>query len=203
VAPKPDPVTDFSTKAVPVTVPGDFRRPRWARTTAALSDDELFAVNRLAISRGVTGPQMMAILLELTGARRTAYHPDGFYGISNLQQARLQAGLQAGNIVGNLPIHSVADFMNASAHAQLTVTIGYLNLSFFQHGTVPLFLFLATGQLPVTTGPTVPATARLQPWSKDGTSVNLADLAAHLDGRATGLAAEFNARLPVNYSELT
>ena len=190
-----------------VTVPGDFRRPGWARTTAALSDDELFRVNLVASHHGVTGPELMAILLELTGARRTAYHPDGFYGIGNIQERVLEQRLKLG-FPGLPAIRTVQDFMNASAQTQLTMTDAFLDLGLGgQRGVVPVFLFMATGGLPANAGPATvipaPLPARLLPWSSDGTTLKGSDIAARISKLAGLLAPEFTARLPVAYHQLT
>src|ERR1700721_1984091 len=70
---------------------------------------------------------MMTILLELTGARRVAYHPDGFYGISNLSAAMLNHWLSVDQFAPALNgqvggIGSVEEFLAASVHRQLVVT---------------------------------------------------------------------------------
>jgi hypothetical protein len=188
------------------TIPGDFRRPKWARHTAALTDDELWAVNYVAGSHGLSGPQLMAILLELTGARRVAYHPEGFYGVSNLSAAMLRHWLSvdqfgaafSGQVSG---IGSVQDFLSASVYRQLIVTDGCLRANLGgQSGVIPVFLLLATGAVSANAGPATtfpaPLPPRLQPLSGDGTTLMGADIAARIAARAALLEDEFARRLP-------
>jgi hypothetical protein len=184
-------------------IPGDFRRPSWARTTQALADDELWAVNQLALSHGVTGPEMMAILLELTGARRVAYHPDGFYGISNLSAAMLNHWLSVDQFAPALNgqlggIGSVEEFLAASVHRQLVVTDACLRANLGgQSGVIPVFLLLATGAVAAQAGPTTPLPPRLQPPSSNGSLLTGADIAARIAARAALINDEFVTRLPV------
>jgi hypothetical protein len=187
---------------VALTVAGDFRRPKWARQTAALTNDELWAVNYVAGSHGLSGPEMMAILLELTGARRVAYHPDGFYGISNLSSALLTDWLTvdqstapfSGQVSG---IGSIQDFLSASIYRQLVVTDACLKANLGgQSGVIPVFLLLATGTVPSNAGPATPLPPRLQPPSGNGTTLTGADVAARIANRVTQLKDEFTHRLP-------
>jgi hypothetical protein len=192
----PDPVEPVEvTSAQPgsIVVPGDFRRPGYARSTRALTSDELLAVADLAGALGVSGPELLAILLELTGARRDAYHPDGFYGVSNLTAAQLT--------VGGLPAATAtAEFMAMSIRRQLAVTRTYLASLPAVSGVIPVFLTLATGQAHPGTDPVPgPLPARLLPLSGDGTQLTGADAASRVATRLTtttpGLAAEFTQRL--------
>jgi hypothetical protein len=151
-----------------LTFPGDYRRPGSARTTRILTDDELWAVNTLAGSIGVSGPQLLAILLELTGARRNAYHSDGCYGISNLTKQQLAAAGLAGE-------GGVTQFVTASMHRQLAVTKDYLTaLTPAVSGVIPVFFTLATGQ------PCQSATAASV---IPGTTVTGADVATRIANR--------------------
>ena len=188
------------------TIPGDFRRPKWALHTAALTDDELWAANYVAGSHGLSGPELMAILLELTGARRVAYHPEGFYGVSNLSAAMLNHWLSvdqfgaafSGQVNG---IGSVQDFLSASVYRQLIVTDGCLRAHLGgQSGVIPVFLLLATGAVPANAGPATtfpaPLSPRLQPLSGNGTTLTGADIAARIAARVALLEDEFGRRLP-------
>lgn len=179
-------------------LPGDFRRPGYARSTRALTSDELLEVADLAGALGVSGPELLAVLLELTGARRDAYHLDGFYGISNLTAAQLTAG-------GLPAATATAEFMAMSIRGQLAVTQAYLASlpAPGVRGVIPGFLTLATGQAHPGADPSsmlaAPLPPRLAPLSGDGTTVTGADLAARVAARVTDLTGEFNQRL----SELT
>jgi hypothetical protein len=151
----------------------------------------------------VTGPQMMAILLELTGARRVAYHPDGFYGISNLSAALLNHWLSvdqfapafSGQVSG---ISSVEEFLAASVHRQLVVTDACLQANLGgQSGVIPVFILLATGAVPANAGPTTPLPPRLQPPTGNGPTLTGADIAARIATRTALINDEFFTRLPV------
>jgi hypothetical protein len=125
-----------------LTFPGDYRRPANAQTTRMLTDDELFAVQKLATAVHVAPLSMLGILLELTGARRNAYHPAGNYGISNLTAGQIAAG---GLITANGE-PDVTAFVNASVHRQLAVTTAYLTgLGSAFQGVLPVFFTLGTG----------------------------------------------------------
>jgi hypothetical protein len=197
---KPDPATVLGVNPVLCALPGDFRRPKWARATAALSNDELFAVNLVASRHDLTGPQFTAILLELTGARRTAYHPDGFYGAANLSTALLHQWLlnSAGQLGG---IRSIPDYMSASTYRQLMVADDCLTANLGgQAGVIPVYWLLATGNVPANAGPATalpsPLPARLQPLVTDGNPPSGAHIAARIDQRVQQITSEFNQRLP-------
>jgi hypothetical protein len=171
-----------------LTFPGDYRRPGSARTTRILTDDELWAVNTLAGSIGVSGPQLLAILLELTGARRNAYHSDGCYGLSNLTKQQLAAAGLAGE-------GGVTQFVTASMHRQLAVTKDYLTaLTPAVSGVIPVFFTLATGQ------PCQSATAASV---IPGTTVTGADVATRIANRVDEIASEFAKRLPDSVTPLS
>jgi hypothetical protein len=174
----------------------DVRRPLTTGPTRALTDDELFRVNDIAASPGspphfgVTGPQLFAILVVLTGARPDAYHPDGFYGISNLTERQLKAA-------GSNP----KDFMAASMHRQLLITAAYLNTVTPKiNGVIPLFLTLANdgalllSQLP----PQLPA--RLRPFANDGKTITAADITALVNKWTDLVSSDFAFRKSVNVS---
>ena len=187
------PVTLGPQQPVTLVFPGDFRRPPWARATGVLTDDELFAVKVLAQQLGMGGGQLLAILLELTGARRDAYHPDGFYGISNLTAAQIAAASTTG-------VATARQFLASSVAVQLTVTTNYFHTLKNVSTVIPVFLTLATGQpwpgaTPTTVVP-APLPPRLQPLSTNGTTVTGADVAARISARAALVLDEFNARVP-------
>lgn len=176
--------------SIPQVLPGDFRRPASARATGALTDDELFAVNKLAGQCGMSGPQLLAILLELTGARRAAFHTDGFFGISNLTAAQLAATAFPGAATPK-------DFLQRSVHVQLDATAKYLAAQGGMTGVVPVFLTLASGAPTLISTPGhTPLPPRLQPLSSDGKTIGPADIFARVNPRVDALTAEFNARLP-------
>jgi hypothetical protein len=193
--------TPFTTDYV-----GEIRRPLLAGPTRALTDDELWrvqdvAANPLKKNFGVSGPQLFAILDELTGARRSAYHPDradgigqpnGFYGISNLTAAQLTAA-------GSSP----SKFLAASVHGQLVITAKYLTaLTPAVSGVIPVFLTLATGRsfagANAATVLPAPLPARLRPLSSNGTTLTGADVAARVNARTDAVSAEFAHRVSAN-----
>ena len=125
-----------------LTFPGDYRRPANSQTTRMLTDDELYAVQQLASAVQVAPLSMLGIVLELTGARRNAYHPAGNYGISNLTAEQVAAG----GLVTTSGAADVTAFVNASVHRQLAVTTAYLTgLTPAVQGVLPVFFTLGTG----------------------------------------------------------
>ncbi|MGO9033704.1 hypothetical protein [Mycobacterium sp.] len=176
----------------PVTLPfpGDYRRPGNAPLTGMLTDDELWAVAHLAGSIGVSGPALLGILLELTGARRNAYHPAGHYGISNLTPAQVAAGGIADVTEAAGGIADVTDFVNASVHRQLAVTAQYLStLTPAVSGVLPVFFTLATG----TPQPSVTATTSLP---VGGVPMTGGQATQRINNRVLHVTDEFKARLP-------
>jgi len=177
----PPTVIPVGDSPVTLTFPGDYRRPGKAQTTGMLTDDELLAVALLAGSAGVTGPQLLGILLELTGARRNAYHPAGHYGISNLTAAQVAAG----------GVACVRDFVNASVHRQLAVTAAYLSAQTpTVSGVLPVFFTLATGA-------PQPGGAPPQGLPVGGVTMTGAQANQLINKWALDVQHEFTARLPL------
>lgn len=193
----PDPIAVTAQQPVSVVLAGDFRRPPWATTTRMLTDDELLSVAQCATRLAVTPLQMLAILIELTGARQNAYHPEQFYGIANLSVAQLTQVLAGG------PDAAAQRFLTFPIDRQLRIasTVVPTTTPPVTGNPVAIYLFFATGQA-VPNAPTAsftvptPLPARLQPLSPNGTTLTGADIAAHIDVRAATLSAEFARRLP-------
>jgi hypothetical protein len=174
-------VVPVGSSPVTLTFPGDYRRPGMARTTGMLTDDEVWMVAQVASSLGVTGPQLLGILLELTGARRNAYHPAGHYGISNLTAAQVAAG----------GVADVGDFVTGSVHRQLAVTAAYLSgLTPAVRGVLPVFFTLATGapQSGATTATALPV---------GGATMTGAQANQRVNAWMMDVQQEFAARLPL------
>jgi hypothetical protein len=183
----------------PVTLPfpGDYRRPGNAPLTGMLTDDELWAVAHLAGSIGVPGPTLLGILLELTGARRNAYHPAGYYGISNLTPVQVAAGGMPAQVAAG-GIADMTDFVNASVHRQLAVTAQYLStLKPPVSGMLPVFFTLATG----TPQPSVTATTTTS-LPVGGVPMTAGQATQRINKRASDIQHEFNTRLPASVTPI-
>lgn len=145
---------------------------------------------------GLSGPQLLAILIELTGARQDAYYPDQFYGIAGLSAAQLTSLLAGG------PVGAAQRFLTFSIDRQLTLAGTVLRMPGVVGNPIAIYLTLAAGAAgptwanagPTTPGPS-PLPCLLQPLSSDGTTLTGAEIAARI-APSTTLIDEFNQRLP-------
>jgi hypothetical protein len=162
--------------------PGDYRRPVNAPMTQMLTDDELWSVGALARAINIAETSLLGMLITLTGARRTAFHPadGGHYGISNLTAAQIAAG----------GITDITEFINGSVHRQLAVTQKYLaGLAPAVSGVLPVFFTLATGTPQRTVSAPIPVA---------GVPMTAAAATQQINYSTTQARNEYLARVPAS-----